>query len=402
MRTLGSCLRIVRVGATAALVALATNAMFAQRLTWFDSFTSAFDVSDGGVVVGTYFTASGNNRAFRWENGVRQDLGTLGGSQSRARAVSADGRVVVGWAQNANGQIRAFRWENGVMQDLGTLGGSQSEALGVSSDGSVVVGYAYNSLERPRAFIWTQGGGMQEIGSLPGSPASYAYAASADGSVVVGRSYISGGIRAIRWANGMQNLGTLGGSESVAYSVSADGRVVVGEARNALGERRAFRWTAHLGMENLGVLPGGEVSVAYDISADGRVIVGQSGSSSAQGRGAFRWTPSRGIENLNITYASLLTNGATLSWAAAISPNGRYIVGAGRRGGNNDAFLLDTGSTQQMGDVNGDRCVDSADLLAVLFAFGQSGSSLPEDVNGDGAVDDADLLTVLFNFGEGC
>jgi len=401
MRTLGSCLRIVRVGATAALVALATNAMFAQRLTWFDSFTSAFDVSDGGVVVGTYFTASGNNRAFRWENGVRQDLGTLGGSQSRARAVSADGRVVVGWAQNANGQIRAFRWENGVMQDLGTLGGSQSEALGVSSDGSVVVGYAYNSLERPRAFIWTQGGGMQEIGSLPGSPASYAYAASADGSVVVGRSYISGGIRAIRWANGMQNLGTLGGSESVAYSVSADGRVVVGEARNALGERRAFRWTAHLGMENLGVLPGGTLSVAYDISADGRVIVGQCGSSSAQGRGAFRWTPSRGIENLSVTYASLLTNGATLDWATAISPNGRYIVGAGSRGGI-EAFLLDTGVTQQMGDVNGDQCVDSADLLAVLFAFGQSGSSLPEDVNGDGAVDDADLLTVLFNFGEGC
>ena len=143
------------------------------------------------------------------------------------------------------------------------------------------------------------------------------------------------------------------------------------------------------------------MSVAYDISADGRVIVGQCGSSSAQGRGAFRWTPSRGIENLSVTYASLLTNGATLDWATAISPNGRYIVGAGSRGGI-EAFLLDTGVTQQMGDVNGDQCVDSADLLAVLFAFGQSGSSLSEDVNGDGAVDDADLLTVLFNFGEGC
>ncbi len=54
------------------------------------------------------------------------------------------------------------------------------------------------------------------------------------------------------------------------------------------------------------------------------------------------------------------------------------------------------------GDVNGDGCVDDADLLAVLFAFGQTGSGLPEDVNGDGVVDDADLLTVLFNFGSGC
>ncbi|CUU36530.1 hypothetical protein GXSOP10_1261, partial [Armatimonadetes bacterium GXS] len=54
------------------------------------------------------------------------------------------------------------------------------------------------------------------------------------------------------------------------------------------------------------------------------------------------------------------------------------------------------------GDVNGDGCVDDADLLAVLFAFGQTGSGLPEDVNGDGVVDDADLLTVLFAFGTGC
>ncbi len=54
------------------------------------------------------------------------------------------------------------------------------------------------------------------------------------------------------------------------------------------------------------------------------------------------------------------------------------------------------------GDVNGDGCVDDADLLAVLFAFGQTGSELPEDVNGDGVVDDADLLIVLFNFGQGC
>jgi hypothetical protein len=52
--------------------------------------------------------------------------------------------------------------------------------------------------------------------------------------------------------------------------------------------------------------------------------------------------------------------------------------------------------------VNGDGCVDDADLLAVLFAFGQTGSGLPEDVNQDGLVDDADLLMVLFNFGQGC
>lgn len=58
--------------------------------------------------------------------------------------------------------------------------------------------------------------------------------------------------------------------------------------------------------------------------------------------------------------------------------------------------------TLRAGDVNSDGQIDDADLLTVLFAFGRSGSALPEDVNGDGTVDDADLLAVLFNFGSGC
>ncbi len=52
------------------------------------------------------------------------------------------------------------------------------------------------------------------------------------------------------------------------------------------------------------------------------------------------------------------------------------------------------------GDVDGNGCIDDADLLAVLFDFGGSGG--PADVNCDGVVDDADLLEVLFNFGLGC
>lgn len=57
---------------------------------------------------------------------------------------------------------------------------------------------------------------------------------------------------------------------------------------------------------------------------------------------------------------------------------------------------------QLPGDVNGDGCVDDADLLAVLFAFGCNSDCGPEDLTGDGVVDDSDLLEVLFNFGNGC
>ena len=51
--------------------------------------------------------------------------------------------------------------------------------------------------------------------------------------------------------------------------------------------------------------------------------------------------------------------------------------------------------------MNGDGCVDDADLLQVLLRFGETCDS-GEDINWDGIVDDADLLTLLMDFGRGC
>jgi hypothetical protein len=59
------------------------------------------------------------------------------------------------------------------------------------------------------------------------------------------------------------------------------------------------------------------------------------------------------------------------------------------------------GPGQCEGDANRDGRVDDADLLIVLFQFGQSGFGLQGDVDNNGTVDDADLLIVLFNFGCG-
>jgi hypothetical protein len=65
-------------------------------------------------------------------------------------------------------------------------------------------------------------------------------------------------------------------------------------------------------------------------------------------------------------------------------------------------YALDTEQPPLQGDVNRDGCVDDSDLIAVLFAFGNTGILLPEDVNLDGIVDDGDLIIVLFQFGTGC
>ena len=109
------------------------------------------------------------------------------------------------------------------------------------------------------------------------------------------------------------------------------------------------------------------------------------------------------MEDLNQTYATLLTGGSVLRFARAFSANGRYIVGYGYNAATrrNEAFQLDMqGCASQNGDVDGNGCVDDADLLAILFNFG--GNDPRYDLTGDGSIDDADLLTVLFNFGSGC
>jgi hypothetical protein len=54
------------------------------------------------------------------------------------------------------------------------------------------------------------------------------------------------------------------------------------------------------------------------------------------------------------------------------------------------------------GDVACDGCIDDAELLEVLFEFGNTGDCLRADLNRDGIVDDADLQLVRFNFGQGC
>jgi probable HAF family extracellular repeat protein len=157
------------------------------------------------------------------------------------------------------------------------------------------------------------------------------------------------------------------------------GSIVPFAGRRLVGCKTSARWAAI-------------VSEAYGVSADGSVVVGWALNAAGQWR-AFRWTASGGMEDLNTTYASLLTNGSVLGEARyAISPDGRYIVGWGYNAatGRYEAFLLDTGFPRR-GDVDRNGCVDDADLLQVLFAFGGRGYR-NEDLNWDGTVDDADLL----------
>ncbi len=247
---------------------------------------------DGSVVVGDEHGGPNGGGAFLWTGvGGVQPLGpALGWVTSYLTGVSGDGATVIGLGQALNGYFYGFRWSSaGGMQLLDPLDqfGDESPA-NVSRDGSAVVGSHYFG----RAFRWTSAGGMQDLGSFPGQVHAQAADVSDDGAVVVGSSgtwTTSTGwayLHAFRWTTGggMQDLGTLPGDvRSEAVGVSGDGSIVVGMGLDAtLSISRAFAWTQASGMVELGAyvaalgvnLTGWNLGEVRGISADGSAIFG--------------------------------------------------------------------------------------------------------------------------------
>lgn len=130
-------------------------------------------------------------RAVLWQDGQIKDLGTFGGNQSFAGAINNRGQIA-GFALNeipdpyslfdvpflgsTNGtETRAFLWQDGQMQDLGTLGGPDAFAMFVNEHGQVA-GVSYtDSTPNPTTgvptlhpFLW-KNGQMKDLGSFGGS-----------------------------------------------------------------------------------------------------------------------------------------------------------------------------------------------------------------------------------------
>ena len=330
-----------------ALIASSFFNLFAQQpqLIWLGTLggnnSEAHAVSsDGSVVVGaSAYDSNGQPHAFKWTlaSGM-QDLGTLGGDWSEATDVSADGLVIVGWSYDTNGIYRAFKWTAAAgMQDLGT--GDYSKAKGVSTDGLVIIVNI-----SPVAYRWTLSGGLEDLGNLGGTSTG-ANDISADGSVIVGYSNIaSGDPYAFRWDQG-SGIVNIGAYYSFADGVSGDGSTVTGFETGSAGLYRAFKWTQSGGFEfNIA----GNFSEGFAVSGDGSIIVGYNAG------GAFRLSTAGGLEELNLVYSSLLTPGSDLSIAHDISSNGQYIVGEGLNGatGQYEGYLLAVNGTSSVDELS--------------------------------------------------
>jgi probable HAF family extracellular repeat protein len=230
-------------------------------------YSSAFAINSAGQVAGTSNTGT-TMHAFSWTAATGlTDLGTLAGTNaSQGFAINDQGQIA------GSSGTHAVIWNNGVIQDLGTLGGPTSEAHGINNLG-VAVGFSDTPSEGQRAFIF-QNGTMTEIGALPGDTSSRADHIN-DSGMVVGASEGSGGVRAFVWTQngGFQPLGSLsGGIYSEAFGINNLGQVV-GESGSSLGTR-AFLWTSSNGMVDLNNLVTG---IPANVVLTGAVAINDSG-----------------------------------------------------------------------------------------------------------------------------
>ncbi len=302
-------------------------------------------------------------RAVLWRNGHITDLGTLpeGGYESFANAVNGTGQVIGGALNTVPDpnslvgpgflptQTRAFLWEHGVMQDLGTLGGTDAMAQFINERGQVV-GLSYTS-SAPNtscpfflplalgSFIWDEKSGMRNLGTLGGTCAVATGVNNA--GIVIGDNVNDEPIqRAFLWDNGsIKDLGgTIGGNQAAAEGVNQSGQVAGFATLADESLIHATLWRRVGEMTDLGTVDQDTCSLASSINSKTQ-IVGASlpGCAFDNNTRAFLWQ-NGSILDLN----TLIPPGASLHlrWARDINDRGE-IAGIGLDVDNNPhAFLL--------------------------------------------------------------
>jgi probable HAF family extracellular repeat protein len=295
--------------------------------------------------------------AVLWTHGQVVNLGTLGGYESGAGQVNTRGQVT-GISSNTVPdpysflgfvtQTRAFIWQDGLMQDLGTLGGPDAFAPYINEKGQIS-GLSYtNSTPNPVTglpttdpFLW-EDGKMTDLGTLGGTFGGAGWMNNR--GQVIGASNLAGDLisHPFLWPGtngGMQDLGTLGGDCGGATVIN-DAGAVIGLADisgAACGQQgHAFLWTSTAGMQDLGTVDGDCFSGAFGINASNQVV-GQSISCDGSTAHALLWE-NGGIIDLNVFVPT--GSGVTLDDVETINDHGEMFGAATLADGNNRAFVL--------------------------------------------------------------
>jgi probable HAF family extracellular repeat protein len=230
--------------------------------------------------------------------------------------------------------------------DLGTLGGNESRADAISSTGQVIGVASRPSASFRHAFSWTQAGGMVDL-TTPFTTArdSHVIAVNDSGRVFGNFFNTSGKYRAFTWiaANGAVELGTLNGADSLIQSVSSTGQAVGRSGNNG------FSWTAAGGLVNLGTFSAGLPVTNPNAVSNAGHVVGYVGDGTAEKARAFVWTAAGGLVDLGGAIPGQSeTDGCT---ATDVNDSGQVVGSCGQSGGRRGFYwspstgMIDLGGT---------------------------------------------------------
>jgi probable HAF family extracellular repeat protein len=250
--------------------------------------SEAWGLNENGQIVGNSTNGAGRNRAFLYEDGVMYDLGTLGGNESKASGIN-NGGLIVGSSKISSGYWRAMVYEGGAMSQLPKFAGTESWASAINSNGQIVGGCNVSGGSPWHACLW-EGGIIQDLGTLPGTPKSNAAGINDEGQIVgVSNDYPSLPSYGFIYEDGvMSGIGSLGHSpdDTRARAINNNGQIV-GRSRTTDGYLHAFVYEDGI-MTDLGTL-GGNTSEARSINEAG-LIVGYAETTEGDIH-AVLWTP---------------------------------------------------------------------------------------------------------------
>lgn len=243
------------------------------------TYSKANEINNRGEIVGTSRTALDDARAFRYFNGTMQNLGSLSSYNSNAEGLNAnDSGQIVGY-YNDGIHDRPFLYSGGVMSDIGTLKvGGEGEALSINNVGQVV-GYSSWSGGSQHAFLYTVAGGMRDLGTMKTNNAGVSTAKAINNAATAtivghaaGNTFVQHAF-AYTVTGGMVDLGTLGGSASSANAVNDNGQIVgVSQTTNNAASLAFIYNNPVEKMVSLGTLPGLTNSYATSINSIGQVV----------------------------------------------------------------------------------------------------------------------------------
>ncbi|MBV9274700.1 MAG: DUF3466 family protein, partial [Verrucomicrobia bacterium] len=303
--------------------------------------SAAMGLNDNGEIVGYSFQGD-QYQAFLYSQGAgsSSDLGSLGGQTTAACAINGSGQVT-GYSQDGNGNLLAFIYtkENGI-QSLGGLdGGVSSEAFGINNSGQAV-GDSQNATDDHRPVVFDNGtvNDLNVAVAQNSNVFRTAYGINDAGQIVGRTDTNQGGIHAFLLASAsgqVQDLGTLGGTNSEALAINKTGEIV-GDSETGNGVPHAFLYRKG-SIRDLGTLPGFEsASYARSINNQG-VVVGDSESNDQ--KRAFIYSNGQMAE-LDKLVANLGQSGfASLDVAYAINNHGSIVGYGTATDGRTIAFL---------------------------------------------------------------